>query len=238
MMRSEGALSRGGFSTICVTENRPPLRSPMPTTPYMCRRSAGIFSTAMIFGLSPRSRAASIICARQPRLCCTSTSGSSSANGSWPTNSRAHHTAWPSPRGNCCRVKLAVPGPGRSRGDAPLSLRERVFELELAVEMVLDDGLVAASDEDEMLDAGLARLVDHMLNQRPVDHRQHLLRHGLGGRQEPGAQPGDRENGFADRFHAFTGIVVVTLVASICLGIAEVWACNDSWNAGAKAIKS
>src|SRR5262249_58094852 len=104
--------------------------------------------------------------------------------------------------------------------------------------MVLDDSLVAAGDEDEMLDAGLARLVDHMLNQRPVDHRQQLLRHGLGGRQEPGAQPGDRENGFADRFHEPVGIVVVTLVASICLGIAEVSGCNGRWNAGGKAIKS
>jgi hypothetical protein len=32
-----------------------------------------------------------------------------------------------------------------------------------------------------MLDAGFARLVDHVLDQRAVDNRQHLLRHGLGG---------------------------------------------------------
>ena len=83
----------------------------------------------------------------------------------------------------------------------PLPLVQRVLELELAVEMVLDDALVAAGDEDEMLDAGLARLVDHVLDQRPVDHRQHFLGHGLGGGQEPGAEAGDRENGFADRFH-------------------------------------
>ena len=76
-----------------------------------------------------------------------------------------------------------------------------MLQLELAVEMVLDDALVAAGDEDEMLDAGLARLVDHMLDQRPVDDRQHLLRHGLGGGQEAGAEAGDRENGFADGFH-------------------------------------
>src|SRR5262249_57395493 len=74
----------------------------------------------------------------------------------------------------------------------------RVFELELAVEMVLDDGLVAAGDEDEMFDAGLARFVDHMLDQRPVDHRQHLLRHGLGGGQESGAQPGNWKDSFAN----------------------------------------
>jgi hypothetical protein len=91
---------------------------------------------------------------------------------------------------------------------APLALRQRVLELELAVEMVLDDALVAAGDEDEMLDAGLARLVDHVLDERPVDHRQHLLRHRLGGRQEPGAQPGDGENSLANRFHELARILV------------------------------
>ena len=79
---------------------------------------------------------------------------------------------------------------------------KREFELELAVEMVLDDALVAAGDEDEMLDAGLARLVHHVLDQRPVDDRQHFLRHGLGGRQEAGAEAGDGEDGFADAGHA------------------------------------
>ena len=82
-----------------------------------------------------------------------------------------------------------------------VALLQRHLELELAVEMVLDHALVAAGDEDEMLDAGLARLVDHVLDQRPVDHRQHLLGHGLGGGQEAGAEPGHGENGFANRFH-------------------------------------
>ena len=155
-----------------------------------------------------RARAqASIICARQPRSCCTSTSGSSSANGSSPTSSRAHHTAWPSPSGSCWRVKLVGAGARQvlrqqRRGRRVLlALAQRHLELELAVEMVLDHALVAAGDEDEMLDAGLARLVDHVLDQRPVDHRQHLLRHGLGGRQEAGAEAGDGEDGFANRFH-------------------------------------
>src|SRR5262249_25958868 len=154
--------------------------------------SSDASSTATMLAPSATARAASIICPRQPRLCCTSTSGRSSANGSWPTSSRAHQTAWPRPSGCCWRVKLAVPGPrqvlrqGFEIG-APLPLGERVLELELAVEMVLDDALVAPGDEDEMLDAGLARLVDHVLDQRPVDHRQHLLRHRLGRRQEPGS---------------------------------------------------
>ena len=94
----------------------------------------------------------------------------------------------------------------------PLALGERMLELELAVEMVLDDALVAAGDEDEMLDAGLARLVDHVLDQRPVDHRQHLLRHGLGRRQEPGAQSGDGKNGFANGFHDLAAMVMGTMV--------------------------
>ena len=59
--------------------------------------------------------------------------------------------------------------------------------------MVLDDALVAAGDEDEMLDAGLAGLVDHILDDRPVDDGQHFLGNRLGGGQEAGAEAGDRE---------------------------------------------
>jgi hypothetical protein len=125
-------------------------------------------------------------------LCCTRTSGSSSANGSCQGQLLPREARRSRPR-QVARQRLEV--------GAPLALRERMFELELAVEMVLDDGLVAAGDEDEMLDAGLARLVDHMLDQRPVDHRQHLLRHGLGGRQEPGAQPGEWKDRFANGGH-------------------------------------
>src|SRR6516162_4309863 len=87
----------------------------------------------------------------------------------------------------------------------PLAVAQRHLELELTIEVILDDALVATGDEDEMLDAGLPRLVDDMLDQRPVDDRQHLLGHGLGGGQEAGAETGDREYGFADGFHAFPG---------------------------------
>ena len=81
------------------------------------------------------------------------------------------------------------------------ALLQRRVELEGDVEMVLDHRLVAAGDEDEMLDAGLARLVDHVLDDRPVDDGQHLLRHGLGGGQEAGAEAGDGQDGLADGFH-------------------------------------
>jgi hypothetical protein len=52
-----------------------------------------------------------------------------------------------------------------------------------------------------MLDAGLARLIDHMLNQRAVDNRKHLLGHRLGGREEPRAETGDGKNRFANGLH-------------------------------------
>src|SRR5262249_46058615 len=83
-----------------------------------------------------------------------------------------------------------------------LPLEQRHFELELAVEMVLDDRFVAAGDKNEMLDTGLAGLVNDMMDQRPIDHRQHPLGHCLGPGQEPGAKPGYRKNRFADGFHA------------------------------------
>ena len=104
-------------------------------------------------------------------------------------------------------MKLVEPGIGSSsvrnfERVVLLALEQRHLQLELAVEMVLDDALVAAGDEDEMLDAGLAGLVDDVLDQRPVDHRQHLLRHGLGRRQEPGAEAGHGENRLAYGLHA------------------------------------
>ena len=80
---------------------------------------------------------------------------------------------------------------------APL---ERVLEFVVGVEMILDDALVAAGDEDEMLDPRLARLVDDILEDRPVDDGQHLLRNRLGRRQEAGAEASDGQHGFANGF--------------------------------------
>jgi hypothetical protein len=68
--------------------------------------------------------------------------------------------------------------------------------------MILDDAFVAAGDENEMLDSGLSRFVNDMLDQRPIDHGQHFLRHCLGRGQEPGAKAGYRKDRFANGFHA------------------------------------
>src|SRR5690606_24338032 len=82
---------------------------------------------------------------------------------------------------------------------------ERRLELELLVEMILDHALVAAGDEDEMLDAGFARLVDDMLDDRPVDDGQHFLRHGLGRGKKAGAETGHREDRLAYGLHVRFG---------------------------------
>jgi hypothetical protein len=63
-----------------------------------------------------------------------------------------------------------------------------------------------------MLDAGLARFVHDVLDQRPVHHGEHFLRHGLGRRQEAGSQACDWEYGFADAGHARLAVVIGAMI--------------------------
>ena len=79
-----------------------------------------------------------------------------------------------------------------------VAVAERRLELVGDVEMILDRHLAAAGDHDEMLDSGRARLLDRVLDDRLVDHGQHLLRHRLGGGKEAGAEAGDGEDGGAE----------------------------------------
>ena len=78
------------------------------------------------------------------------------------------------------------------------ALGQRLLQFVLAVEVILDGALVAAGDKYEMLNPGATRLVDHMLDERAIDDGEHLLRHGLGGRQEAGAETGDRKHSLAN----------------------------------------
>src|SRR3546814_804414 len=71
--------------------------------------------------------------------------------------------------------------------------------------MVLVRALAASGDENHLLDPGLARFVDRILDKRLVDDRQHLLGEGLGGGEEAGAEARDGEDGLADGFHSFSG---------------------------------
>jgi hypothetical protein len=100
-----------------------------------------------------------------------------------------------------------------------LPLEQRHLKLELPVKVVFNDPFVAPGHENEVFDSGLTGLVNDMLNKRPIDNRQHFLRHSFSGRQEPGAEAGYGENGFADRVHAI----------KMCIGIngsAEEYACS------------
>ena len=66
--------------------------------------------------------------------------------------------------------------------------------------MILDDGFVPTGHEDEMLNSRLARFIDHVLKDWPVDNRQHLLRDRFGRRQKPRAETGDGQHGFTNGF--------------------------------------
>ncbi len=66
--------------------------------------------------------------------------------------------------------------------------------------MIFDGALVAARDENEMLDAGFARFLDAVLHDRAVDNRQHFLRYGLGGGQYAGAEAGNGNTAIRIRF--------------------------------------
>ncbi len=80
------------------------------------------------------------------------------------------------------------------------ALPERVVEFVSDVEMVGDDALVASGDEDELFDARLLRFVDDVLQDGPVDDREHLLRDRFGRGQEASAEAGDRQDRLADGF--------------------------------------
>ena len=98
--------------------------------------------------------------------------------------------------GDLARPPAATIAARRAARSLPRS-RKRRFQLVGDVEMVFERALAAAGDEIELLDAGGLRLLDRVMDQRPVDHRQHLLRHRLGRRQDARAEPGHRKHRLA-----------------------------------------
>src|SRR2546428_442575 len=104
------------------------------------------------------------------------------------------------------RLLLAHVGHRGQLGDR-LDLRELlhlaavvqvVLQLEGGVEVVLDRTLAATGHDDDLREARRHRLLDDVLDHRLVDQRKHLFRLGLRRRQEPGAEPGGGEHGFAN----------------------------------------
>ena len=74
-----------------------------------------------------------------------------------------------------------------------------VLEFEAAVEMVFQAALAPAGDDEDVGDADPHCLLDHVLDGRFVDQREHLFGLGLGGGQEAGAQAGGGDDGFTNR---------------------------------------
>src|SRR5687768_13539024 len=72
----------------------------------------------------------------------------------------------------------------------------------MPIEMVLDGLLVARDDQHHIADARACRLLDDVLHRRPIEHRQHLLRYRLRGRQHPSPKPRRRYDSFLN--HLFT----------------------------------
>jgi hypothetical protein len=66
-----------------------------------------------------------------------------------------------------------------------------MLKFKLPIEVILDDGLVAPGDENEMLDTGFAGFIHGVLDQRTVHDRQHLFGQGLRRGQETGSKAGD-----------------------------------------------
>jgi hypothetical protein len=73
-----------------------------------------------------------------------------------------------------------------------------IFQFVGGVEVVFDRAFAAPGDKDHVAHARGVGFLDRVLDQRLVHHRQHLLGSGLGGRQKPGAEAGNRENGGMD----------------------------------------
>src|SRR5687768_12821694 len=75
---------------------------------------------------------------------------------------------------------------------------EQVLELVRMVEVVLDRPLLAAGDDDDLLDAGADRFLDAVLDDRFIDKRQHLLWLRLGSGQKPCPPTRGRKDSFSD----------------------------------------
>ena len=84
-----------------------------------------------------------------------------------------------------------------SRADLPCR-PWRVFQFRRVIEIVLKRAFATRGDKDEFLDPGRPRLVDRILDQRPVNQRHDFFGDRLRCRQEPGAKTCNRKNRFGN----------------------------------------
>jgi hypothetical protein len=79
--------------------------------------------------------------------------------------------------------------------------RRRTFQTGLAVKVVFKGALVAPGDHQQVGQARVDGFFHDVLDGRTIDHRQHFLRHCLGGGQEASPQSGSRNDGFSNFPH-------------------------------------
>src|SRR6266498_2154352 len=75
---------------------------------------------------------------------------------------------------------------------------EQALELPRPIEMILDRVLSTADHDQKVLEAGAYHLLDHVLDRRFVDDRDHLFGLGFGRRQEARTEPGCGNDSFAN----------------------------------------
>ena len=78
------------------------------------------------------------------------------------------------------------------------ALAQRLNELGVQIEMVLDRRLSRSGDEEHARDAHARQLFDDVLHDRLAADGQHFLRLRFGGGQQPCAKAGDRDHGDVD----------------------------------------
>src|SRR5260370_31001456 len=74
---------------------------------------------------------------------------------------------------------------------------QKSLELGRIVEVVFDGVLAASGDDNDVFDARSQTLLDHVLNQRLIDHGEHLFGLRFRSRQKSGAKTGGWKDGFA-----------------------------------------
>ena len=75
------------------------------------------------------------------------------------------------------------------------ALVEGVFELVAGIEVVFDASLIAALNQNHMINACRKRLLYNVLQSRFIDDGQHLLWNRLRRRKKARAEAGDRDDG-------------------------------------------
>ena len=85
------------------------------------------------------------------------------------------------------------------------------FQLGAAVEVVLNDALIPAHDDEDVGDAGADGLLHQILDGGLVHEGEHPLGHGLGGGQDAGAEARSGDDCLGDFFHDSNSFTIIVL---------------------------